>query len=310
MAHVGPFASVQWQQQQNKQPELNRLGLYNPIQPPSVAPSSVTLVEQAAAATPLNMLSPGVNLNSAPLSPNSALPSPASAAVLRERDWGNRDLFSSLRSSFTSSGLAGMGGVAPVDFIAPVEHMKRLLTLPYTPGRVSFPVHRVGSSLVIDGGVAPRSPHGSTSAEGLAQYDLAGEQRELEATITRMLSASGVAGGGAPPRQVEHAAAAAPAELASAPALALPAPSPSQLSSSKLASSPPASPQLTSSPPTSPAPRNEAGKATFAEGGGATAVEGGDAESLRADDTAAAAGSSAETRSFLSLGSFFFFFPS
>ena len=140
---------------------------------------------------------------------------PAAAPVLRERDWGDTDIFGSLRTSFTSSGLAGMGGVAPVDFIAPAEHMKRLITLPYTPGRVAFPVHRVGNSLVIDGGVRPNAGR-SSAASGDA-----GEAAErLLADVLGKLTV-GTSGGAlpAPPAPAATAAAAAPAPEASAAAL-------------------------------------------------------------------------------------------
>merc|ERR1711965_95586 len=87
-------------------------------------------------------------------------------------------------TSFASSGLAGMGGVSPVDFIAPSEHMKRLITLPYTPGRVAFPVHRVGNSLVIDGGV-PRPGRAASSADGASAG--AAAQKALEDVLGRMI---------------------------------------------------------------------------------------------------------------------------
>ena len=79
---------------------------------------------------------------------------PPPSAVLRERDWGATDLFSTLRTEFSSSGLASLGGAADAHFIAPAEHMKRLFTLPYSEGRVAFPVHNIGGSLVVDGDAA------------------------------------------------------------------------------------------------------------------------------------------------------------
>ena len=79
-----------------------------------------------------------------------------------------------------------MGGVAPVDIIAPAEHMKRLITLPYTPGRVAFPVHRVGSALVIDGGVRPHNPARGAAASDAGASGAAAE-RALADVLGRMI---------------------------------------------------------------------------------------------------------------------------
>ena len=74
--------------------------------------------------------------------------------------------------------------------------MKRLITLPYTPGRVAFPVHRVGNSLVIDGGVGPSRSGRHSAANDTASS--AAAQRALEDVLGRMIlrDASGGADGG------------------------------------------------------------------------------------------------------------------
>ena len=76
-----------------------------------------------------------------------------------------------------------MSGVSPVDFIAPVEHMKRLITLPYTPGRVAFPVHRVGNALVIDGGVQ-QNKYGASASSTSGSTD---PQRSIEAALGQLI---------------------------------------------------------------------------------------------------------------------------
>ena len=208
------------------QPPPERLRQVPSHSPP---PARVARVVESQPSAPLQLLAPGADLNppasaygstieQAPTSAHGSAieqasasvhgstieqAAPAAAPVLRERDWGDTDLFSSLRTSFASSGLAGMGGVAPVDFIAPVEHMKRLITLPYTPGRVAFPVHRVGSALVIDGGV--RSGVGRGNASSDAGVAGAAAERALADVLGRMIgtsssegadAADGASGGG------------------------------------------------------------------------------------------------------------------
>ena len=46
------------------------------------------------------------------------------------------------------------GGAVDAHFIAPAEHMKRLFTPLHSEGRVAFPVHNIGGSLVVDGDAA------------------------------------------------------------------------------------------------------------------------------------------------------------
>ena len=176
------------------QPPPERLRQVPSQSPP---PARFARVVESQPSAPLQLLARGADLNPPASAHGSTIEqaSPAATPVLRERDWGDTDLFSSLRTSFASSGLAGMGGVAPVDFIAPVEHMKRLITLPYTPGRVAFPVHRVGSALVIDGGV--RSGVGRGNASSDAGVAGAAAERALADVLGRMIGTSSNEGAGA-----------------------------------------------------------------------------------------------------------------
>ena len=150
-AHV---ASLRWQGRAadntlTPRPRSPLEGTPLPITP------AVSTIQAAQSVPRMRTLQPGADLNKPPQhflfgggdggGGQSSSPLGASP-VLRERDWGERDLFSSLRTSieFETSGLAGLGGDAAVDIIAPAERLKMLFTLPYHSGRVAFPVHRVG----------------------------------------------------------------------------------------------------------------------------------------------------------------------
>ena len=137
---------------------------------------------------PRNYLTASLFGGDAARSPGAAARVPA--PVLRERDWGDRDIFSSLRTTieFETSGLAGMGGDADVHFIAPTEQMKRLFMMPYSPGRVAFPVHRVGSALVIDGiGTSTTTSFGTGGFESTGKI---GERRALVDALGRIMTHS------------------------------------------------------------------------------------------------------------------------
>eukprot|EP00962_Isochrysis_galbana_P019399 scaffold5659_cov121-Isochrysis_galbana.AAC.1 len=167
MATPGHVASLRWQDASDCTAVLDR----RPSQP---ATPEVTLVQQPAAAVRALLLAPDTDLNRAPTPPTPSmaarlkhshfgLPPTASAGGGGYALAGLPDIFSSARAEFASSALAAMGGEAPVHFIAPSEHMKQLFTLPFTSGRVAFPVHRVGNALVLDGGV-PSGAYGRRAA--------------------------------------------------------------------------------------------------------------------------------------------------
>jgi len=164
----------------------------------------VTLVQQPAAALPALLLQRDTDLNLPPTPPEPAPslyshfgPPPAAGGGGGGGGFalaGLPDIFSTARAEFTSSALAGMAGDAPVHFIAPSEHMKQLFTLPFTPGRVAFPVHRVGNALVLDGG---RSL-GVGLAPGPASAQMRSEQALVDALGRIGLLSSSQPGAGVP----------------------------------------------------------------------------------------------------------------
>ena len=120
------------------------------------APHQATSVLPPQHVPPFQPLRPATDLNVAPHNWLTAAPFEAAVSplqqprsdaspsalepwllppVARERDWGTfsgSDIFSALRTDFSSSVLAGIGSDSPVHFIAPAEDMKRVFTLPYS----------------------------------------------------------------------------------------------------------------------------------------------------------------------------------
>ena len=167
MADAFHVASLRWRDPSRPSggpPRLQQQSAHSIGRPPS--PVVRRVHEASGPVAPFHRLQPNTDLRLAPAAPPpeaafslfSPPPPPSEppppSAVLRERDWGATDLFSTLRTEFSSSGLASLGGAADAHFIAPAEHMKRLFTLPYSEGRVAFPVHNIGGSLVVDGDAA------------------------------------------------------------------------------------------------------------------------------------------------------------